>query len=102
MYRIKTPAQFKADDKGCLPPQSTQEVIVAFHPRQFGNHDGYLVIEVLGESYDGFKSIEKCKVVLKGTCIIESIVGNKSTTQVACLNDLPLSIKPHDRRIDVR
>ena len=102
-YKIKAPAHFKTDDKGCLQPQSKKELIIVFRPRQFGNHDGFLTIEIVGESTNGLQPITKYKIPLKGTCIVEGGISNKnSKMQIAQLNDLPSSIKPHDRQIVVR
>ena len=106
-YKIKLPAHYKADhNKGQIQPIQSCDLTVVFHPRQLGYLKGFLHIEVLGETQNGWGAFDVYKVPLMGKCLSQgnniAMRESKKRSQKADLSDLASSIRPHDRRVEVK
>jgi hypothetical protein len=101
-YHIKLPAHYKTDNcNGSIQPLASRDTTVVFHPKQYGKLDGSLAIEVLGE-HETKEPIAVYRVPMKGTCIIDNVIDQSNEVQLASVNDLSSSIRPHNKDIDVR
>ena len=104
-YRLSVPAHYKIDhNRGHILPEKEQSVVVIFQPKQLGDLNGYLLLEIMGEQIDGVASVFAVyKVPLMGSCIIDNQRGKReSKTQKLILDDLAASIRPHDRRAKIK
>ena len=106
-YKIKLPAHYKIDpNKGQIQPIKSCDLTVVFHPKQLGDLKGFLYIEVLGATQNGWGAFDVYKVPLMGKCPSQgnniAVRESKKRSQKADLSDLASSIRPHDRRVEVK
>lgn len=104
-YRLSVPAHYKIDhNKGHILPEKEQSLVVIFQPKQLGDLNGYLSLEIIGEHIDGAALVFAVyRVPMMGSCIIDSQRGKReSKTQKLILADLAASIRPHDRKVEIK
>ena len=103
-YKLSVPAHYKIDhNKGHILPEREQSLVVIFQPKQLGDLNGHLLVEILGEQSQGQAVFHRYRVPLMGHCVIDNQRGKReSKTQNGILDDLAASIRPHDRRVEIK
>ena len=106
-FNCRVPAHYKTSSlQGKIPPNGTTSLEVVFLPHQLGCLDGKLSVDVLGVGRERESvTVDSLAVELRGT-------GEQSRQQrrgregkkrrSAQLDDLATSIRPHDKRVDIK
>ena len=105
-FNCRVPAHYKVSSlQGKIPPNGVSTLEVVFQPHQMGCLDGKLSVDVLGIGREGQSVVmDTLAVPLRGT-------GEQNLQQrgrrgrrrrSAQLDDLATSVRPHDKRVDLR
>lgn len=102
-FNCHVPAHFKlSSPRGKIPPGKSILLEVIFLPHQLGCLDGKLVLDVLGIGKENESVVVDTVIIpLRGEGE-RRYAGKERRRKSAQVDDLAASIRPHDRRVEIR